>query len=119
MSMRKHGCYMLLLSGLACLSLQAQSTVNVSTLPELREAVQNSNQTIVMKPGSYKLTDPPEGQPEASGGRTGTGTGTEGWARFARSAHVDPPGAVAHRPGNITGGPGGRAPAGVQTSGCR
>ena len=39
----------------------AQTTVNVSTLQELREAVQKSDQTIVMKSGSYKLTDLPDG----------------------------------------------------------
>ena len=33
--------------------------VNVSTLSELREAVQKSNQTIVMKPGRYTLNDLP------------------------------------------------------------
>ena len=33
--------------------------MNVSTLPELREAVQKDNQTIVMKPGRYVLTDLP------------------------------------------------------------
>jgi hypothetical protein len=37
----------------------AEPTVNVSTLSELREAVQKSNQTIVMKPGRYSLTDLP------------------------------------------------------------
>ena len=44
---------------LSCQTLHAQTTVNVSTLPELREAVQKSNQTIVMKPGRYALTDLP------------------------------------------------------------
>ena len=53
-----------LLIGLSCLTLYAQATVNVSTLSELREAVQKSDQMIVMKPGSYKLTNLPEGQPE-------------------------------------------------------
>jgi hypothetical protein len=38
---------------------EARTTVNVSSLPELREAVQKDNQTIVMKPGRYVLTDLP------------------------------------------------------------
>ena len=46
---------------LACLILSAQSAVNVSTLSELRQAVQKSDQTIVMKPGSYNLSDLPDG----------------------------------------------------------
>lgn len=45
----------------AGLTVSAQATVNVSTLLELREAVQRSDQTIVMKPGRYTLTDLPEG----------------------------------------------------------
>ena len=49
----------LLLFVLSCQTLGAQTTVNVSTLPELREAVQKGNQTIVMKPGRYSLTDLP------------------------------------------------------------
>jgi len=40
-------------------TLHGQAKVNVSTLPELREAVQKSNQTIIMKPGRYTLTDLP------------------------------------------------------------
>ena len=52
---------MVLLTGLSCLPLYAQATVNVSTLLELREAVQKSDQTIVMKPGRYALTDLPDG----------------------------------------------------------
>ena len=48
-----------LLAGLSCLTVTAQATVNVSTLAELREAVQRSNQTIFMKPGSYTLADLP------------------------------------------------------------
>ncbi|MFC1766859.1 hypothetical protein ACFL6U_32890 [Planctomycetota bacterium] len=50
-----------LLIGLSCLTLTAQATVNVSTLLELREAVQKSDQAIVMKPGNYNLTDLPDG----------------------------------------------------------
>jgi hypothetical protein len=49
----------LLLFVLYCQALGAQTAVNVSTLPELREAVQKGNQTIVMKPGRYALTDLP------------------------------------------------------------
>ena len=45
------------LAGLFCLAVTAQATVNVSTLAQLREAVQEDNQTIVMKPGRYNLTD--------------------------------------------------------------
>ena len=53
-----------LLTGLFCLTVVAQAAVNVSTLSELQEAVQINDQTIVMKPGSYKLTDLPEGSRE-------------------------------------------------------
>jgi|GEM_PF-878768 len=52
---------MFLLTVVFCQTLYAQATVNVSTLSELREAVQKSNQTIVMKPGRYTLTDLPDG----------------------------------------------------------
>ena len=37
----------------------AQTTVRVSSLDELRDAVGESNQTIVMEPGRYKLDDLP------------------------------------------------------------
>jgi len=50
-----------LLTGLFYLPLYAQTTVNVSSLLELRQAVQKSDQTTVMKPGRYALTDLPEG----------------------------------------------------------
>jgi len=50
-----------LLIGLSCLPLYAQTTVNVSTLLALREAVQKSDQTVVMIPGRYMLTDLPDG----------------------------------------------------------
>ncbi|WP_302118231.1 hypothetical protein [Allorhodopirellula heiligendammensis] len=43
------------------LGLQAQTKLAVSTLSELRDAVQKSNQTIVMAPGRYMLTDLPVG----------------------------------------------------------
>lgn len=49
------------LSGLSCLTWVAQAAVNVSTLTELREAVQKSDQQIVMKPGNYIVTDLPKG----------------------------------------------------------
>ena len=49
----------LLLFVLSCQTVEARTTVNVSTLPELLEAVQKDNQTIVMKPGRYVLTDLP------------------------------------------------------------
>lgn len=45
-----------LLAVVFCGTVPAQSTVRVSTLQALREAMQKSNQTIVMKPGSYSLT---------------------------------------------------------------
>jgi hypothetical protein len=48
-----------LLAALSGRTLYAQTTVNVSTLQELRDAVQKSNQAIVMKPGRYRLTDLP------------------------------------------------------------
>ena len=59
--MKIHFCCLLLLTGLSWLPLSAQTTLNVSTLVELREAVQKSDQTIVMKPGRYELTDLPDG----------------------------------------------------------
>jgi len=48
-----------LLAAISCSTLLAQTTVNVSTLAELRNAVQKSNQTIVMKSGRYSLADLP------------------------------------------------------------
>ena len=44
----------------SCGRLHAESTVNVSTLLELCEAVRKSDQTIIMKPGRYTLTELPE-----------------------------------------------------------
>ena len=41
-------------------ALDAQTKVNISSLQELRDAIQRSNQTIVMKPGRYALTELPE-----------------------------------------------------------
>ena len=41
-------------------TLHAQTNVSVSSLSELREAVQKDNQTIVMKPGRYSMTELPE-----------------------------------------------------------
>jgi hypothetical protein len=58
MKLRYYG--LLLLAGLSGLPLCAQAVLNVSTLAELCEAVQNSDQTIVMKPGKYELTDLPK-----------------------------------------------------------
>ena len=52
---------MLLLTGLSCLPLYAQAMVNVSTLSELRAVVQKDGQSIVMKPGNYRVTDLPSG----------------------------------------------------------
>ena len=43
------------------LPVSKQAKVNVSSLAELREAVQKSDITIVMKPGRYSLTELPEG----------------------------------------------------------
>ena len=45
---------------LFCQTLHAQTKVNVSSLQELREVIQKDNQTIVMKPGRYVMTDLPE-----------------------------------------------------------
>ncbi len=50
----------LLLAVVSGRPLYAQTTVNVSTLRELRDAVQRSNQKVVMKPGRYTLTDLPD-----------------------------------------------------------
>ena len=50
-----------LLSVVFCQTLKAQTTIGVSTLSGLREAVQTSDQIIVMRPGRYSLTDLPEG----------------------------------------------------------
>ena len=54
------GLSLLILLSLSCLSGIAQTTKNVSTLSELRVAVQDSNQHIIMAPGSYTITDLPE-----------------------------------------------------------
>ena len=43
-----------------CQTLNAQTDVKVSSLSELREAVRRDNQTIVMKPGRYMMTELPE-----------------------------------------------------------
>ena len=48
-----------LVAAFSCLTFTAKAAVNVSTLSQLREAVQDSNQTIIMKPGRYTLTDLP------------------------------------------------------------
>ncbi|HUX59331.1 MAG TPA: right-handed parallel beta-helix repeat-containing protein [Bacteroidales bacterium] len=53
------GLPLLVLLGLTCLSGFAQTTVNVSSLAELRLAVQDSNQHIIMKPGNYTITELP------------------------------------------------------------
>lgn len=50
-----------ILAVLFCRTLIAQSEIKVSTLSELREAMEKSDQTIVMKAGRYMLTDLPEG----------------------------------------------------------
>ncbi|MGJ8650157.1 MAG: right-handed parallel beta-helix repeat-containing protein [Opitutaceae bacterium] len=50
---------MLLLLGFTCMTASAKTTVNASTLAELREAVQNSDQHIIMKPGNYTITELP------------------------------------------------------------
>ena len=50
-----------LLTVVFCQTLNAQTTIEVSTLSELRAAVQTSDQTIVMRPGRYTLTDLPDG----------------------------------------------------------
>jgi hypothetical protein len=50
-----------LLAVVFCRTLHAQTAVKVATLTELREAVQKSDQTIVMKPGRHTLTDLPDG----------------------------------------------------------
>lgn len=49
------------LSVALCQTLNAQSTIEVSTLSELRAVVRKSDQTIVMRPGRYTLTDLPLG----------------------------------------------------------
>lgn len=59
--MKRQTCCVMLLTGLSCLSSHGQTTLRVSTLSELRAAVQKSDQTIVMKPGHYVLTKLPEG----------------------------------------------------------
>jgi len=53
--------FLIVLGTLACSSMfAAQLTVNVSTLSELRLAVQDSNQYIIMKPGRYTISDLPD-----------------------------------------------------------
>ena len=59
--MKKRSYYFFFLTGIFCAPLTAQTAVNVSTLLELRKAVQKSDQTIVMKPGRYVLIDLPDG----------------------------------------------------------
>ena len=54
-----YGLAPLVLLELTCLTGIAQTTVNVSTLAELRLAVQESNQHITMKPGKYTITELP------------------------------------------------------------
>jgi len=49
-----------LLAVISCRTLHAQTTVKVSTLSELRVAVQRNGQAIVMKSGRYALTDLPD-----------------------------------------------------------
>ena len=48
-----------LLTFVSCQTLHAQTKVKVSSLRELRDAIERDNQTIVMKPGRYALTDLP------------------------------------------------------------
>lgn len=50
-----------LLSVLFCGSIDAQTAIEVSSLSELRKAVQRNNQAIVMKAGRYALTELPDG----------------------------------------------------------
>ena len=45
---------------ISCQTLHAQTKVSVSSLRELREVIQGDNQTIVMKPGRYVMTELPE-----------------------------------------------------------
>jgi parallel beta-helix repeat protein len=52
--------YLLVMMGFSSLSVFAQTTVNVSTLTELRVAVQDSNQHIIMTPGKYSITELPD-----------------------------------------------------------
>jgi hypothetical protein len=52
--------YLLVLMGFNCLAGFAQTTVKVSTLAELRLAVQESDQHIIMKPGNYTITELPD-----------------------------------------------------------
>ncbi|QEG40910.1 right-handed parallel beta-helix repeat-containing protein [Roseimaritima ulvae] len=53
-------CFAALLPWLCCHTLLAETTVNVSNLQELREAVRDDEQTIIMAPGRYSLDDLPE-----------------------------------------------------------
>ncbi|MBP0903853.1 right-handed parallel beta-helix repeat-containing protein [Mariniflexile gromovii] len=52
----------LLFIGFIGLELSAQTTMQVSSLSELCEAVKNSNQNIILKPGKYDLTELPKDQ---------------------------------------------------------
>jgi parallel beta-helix repeat protein len=54
------GMALLVMLGLSSSLLSAQTTVNVSTLAELRMAVQKSDQHIIMKPGKYNITVLPD-----------------------------------------------------------
>ncbi|MFC1760536.1 right-handed parallel beta-helix repeat-containing protein [Planctomycetota bacterium] len=54
------GWALLVLLGLTCSMGFAQTTKNVTTLAELRVAVQESDQHIIMKPGKYNITELPE-----------------------------------------------------------
>lgn len=49
------------LAVVSCQELHADTTIRASTLSELRAALRNSDQAIVMKPGRYTLTDLPRG----------------------------------------------------------
>jgi hypothetical protein len=57
---RSMGWMLLIFFGLTCVTGFAQTTVNVSSLAELRSAVQESDQHIIMKPGKYSITELPE-----------------------------------------------------------
>lgn len=54
------GIMFLFLLGMSTSLLSAQTTKNVSTLAELRLAVQDSNQIIIMKPGKYDISELPD-----------------------------------------------------------
>ena len=55
-----HRSLLLLFLGLVSLSGNAVTRVKVSSLTELRAAVQNSDQHIIMKPGKYSITELPD-----------------------------------------------------------